>query len=202
MHHGERQNRDADAFARIGPNAVIQLGVILKQRLGNDTAAKIFAEAGLSPLLDAPPAEMVDERDVNRLYRVLFLQLPETEAQDVAGQAGMMTGSYILANRIPRLVQMTLKALPPPLAAAMLLKAIRRNAWTFAGSGAVTCKKGTPHIIEIADNPVAMPGCSWHRGVFEKLFATLVSRDCSVRHTACCLAGDPACRFEINTRAR
>ena len=45
------------------------------------------------------------------------------------------TGDYLLAHRIPKPVQALLKRLPAPLAARVLLAAITRHAWTFAGSG-------------------------------------------------------------------
>jgi bacteriochlorophyll 4-vinyl reductase len=57
-----------------------------------------------------------------------------------------------------------------------LLKAIRANAWTFAGSTPVSVTPGHPAIIEITGNPLPMPGCPWHRAVFETLFTVLLGK--------------------------
>ena len=77
-----------------------------------------------------------------------------------------------------------LEALPASLASRQLLSAIARHAWTFAGSGRYA----------------AGPVCHWHAGVFETLFRTLVHPRSRARETACCAAGAPACRFEIDWR--
>jgi divinyl protochlorophyllide a 8-vinyl-reductase len=52
-------------------------------------------------------------------------------------------------------------------------------------------------IIEIGANPIATPGCPWHRGVFQVLFRSLVSPGAAIAKTGCCALGDAACRFEI-----
>lgn len=140
---------------------------------------------------------MVREAVVADLFEALFLRLPETDAKDVAAEAGRRTADYILANRIPGAAQSILKALPAPLAAPLLLAAIAKHAWTFAGSGRFTARYGAPLIVEIAANPLSMPGCVWHRAVFERLFRSLAAPRADVRHTRCCRTGEPLCRFEI-----
>jgi divinyl protochlorophyllide a 8-vinyl-reductase len=62
---------------------------------------------------------------------------------------------------------------------------------------------GRPLVVEIAGNPLAGPPpaaarCVWHEAVFTRLFRSLVSDRARARETACCAAGDPACRFEID----
>lgn len=181
----------------VGPNAVIQLAAALREGFGEAVAERVFSQAGLAQSLIEPPAEMVDEAAVARLFRALFAALPAVQAERAAAEAGLRTARYLLANRIPGPARLALKTLPAPLAADFLLRAISRNAWTFAGSGQVRVHAGAPSVIEIQANPLAMPGCPWHIGVFEGLFRALVAPDASVYHPQCCFAGAAACRFEI-----
>lgn len=181
----------------VGPNAAIQLGNALKDGLGEAAARQVFSGAGLSAWLAQPPGEMIDEVHAARLFRSLFAHLPENTARTIAAQAGVRTADYLLKNRIPRPAQIVLKMLPAKAAASLLLRAIARNAWTFAGSGAFSSHPGSPIVIEIAHNPISMPGCVWHVGVFERLFRALVASNTRVSHPKCCHDGAAACRFEI-----
>ena len=187
----------ADAPGRVGPNAILQVEAALRAAGGEALARRVFADAGLLVFLDAPPDTMIDERAVARLHGALARDLPDPEAEALARDAGRRTARYILDNRIPRLAQRVLRALPAGPAARLLLAAIGRSAWTFAGSGRFSGKPGRPTVIELAANPLATPGCPWHRGVFEGLFTHLVSPGSEVVETACCARGAPACRFEI-----
>lgn len=184
--------------ARIGPNAVIQLAAALRARLGKDGGRRVFAVAGHLELFHEPPQEMVAEATAAALYRALFSVLPAELAADVAADAGTRTADYVLANRIPMMAQRVLKTLPVTVAGPLLLKAITRNAWTFAGSGQVRTQScGHRFTVEITANPMAMPGCAWHQAVFQRLFSVLVSPDVTVRHPSCCHDGATLCRFEI-----
>lgn len=183
--------------AVIGPNAVLQTEAALMEAGGRDLAARVFAHAGLSHLLTERPGEMIDEVIPKALFAALFALLPQDEALQIAHRAGALTGAYILENRIPAPVRTLLKLLPARFAAPLLLSAIQKHAWTFAGSGACTVRTGAPSRIEIENNPLAMPGCAWHVGVFEVLFGSLVSPNVHVGHDhGPRLAGAP-CRFEI-----
>ena len=182
---------------RVGPNAVIQMAAALRARGGSERAAQVFASAGLIDLLGAPPDAMVDERLVARLHRVVAGALGPEEAAEVALDAGRRTAEYILAHRIPRPAQGLLKALPARPAARLLATAIARNAWTFAGSGTFAVRPGRPLTFEITANPVATPGCPWHRGVFEGLFRALAADGAAVSESACCARGAPACIFQV-----
>ncbi len=181
----------------VGPNAVTRLAEALRDGCGEAAARSVFARAGLGHMLSEPPVEMVDQQAVAGLYRALFRELPLDAATAAAAEAGRRTANYILAHRIPRAVRMTLKALPASLAGPLLLRAIARNAWTFAGSGGFRAQFGSPSVVEITDNPIAMPGCAWHVAVFEGLFRALVASHSTVRHPRCCHSGAAACRFEI-----
>ncbi len=186
----------------VGPNAVIQLAAALRAApVAIGAAEQVFASAGFLRLLNVPPDVMIDEAIPARLFEALWRELPPEQAARIAHDAGRRTGAYVLANRIPTVAQVVLRTLPPRFAAPLLLKAIRRNAWTFAGSGICRVTPGNPAIITIAHNPLAMPGCVWHIGVFECLFRALVSEGTRVRHSDCRIDGAPACRFEIDLLA-
>jgi divinyl protochlorophyllide a 8-vinyl-reductase len=119
-----------------------------------------------------------------------------------AAEAG--TGGHILAHQIPQAAQGVLRALP--VAGPVLALAIRRNAWTFAGSGAFRVAGWRPLVFEIAGNPLVAgeahggPVCHWHSAVFRRLFGALVWPRVRVDETHCAAAGDAVCRFEILPR--
>lgn len=188
------------ASARVGPNAIIQIGEVLRDRLGDGCAYSVFEDAGLTDYLVAPPSDMVCERKARALFDALFDRLDRAAAMEVAREAGSRTADYVIAHRIPAFARLTLIMLPAPLAAPLLLQAIARHAWTFAGSGGVTVHAGSPHIVEIDNNPITMPGCVWHVAVFERLFQRLVAAGSRVSHRDCCGDGGALCRFEITVR--
>jgi len=184
--------------ARIGPNAVIQLGETLLAHGRRSLASEVYLAAGHPDWLTAPPTEMLPEAAVAKLHGALRRLLPEMEAAAYACEAGQRTGDYVLAHRIPRAVRMTLRLLPPLVSSRLLLEAIEAHAWTFAGSGRFACRRGQPAVIEIAGNPLAGPaGCVWHTAVFERLFQRLVHDRAEAHETRCCGRGDAVCRFEI-----
>ncbi|MEO1018788.1 MAG: bacteriochlorophyll 4-vinyl reductase [Pseudomonadota bacterium] len=182
-------------IGQIGPNAIIQLVHAIDAHEGRAVTRDIFAASGCTAYLDTAPESMVDEHDVAALHQALFRALPGAHAQAVARDAGGRTADYVIANRIPRLAKMVLGVLPPAFAARFLLRAISRHAWTFAGSGGFSANS---QMIQIASNPIAVPGCPWHQAVFERLFQRLVCHDATVRETTCCARGDAACRFELS----
>ena len=185
--------------ARIGPNAVIQMGEALRANAGREFERNVFMLAGLQCYLVAPPGAMIPEGEAIAIFQTLFRDagVSSDDANAIARDAGLRTGDYILANRIPKAAQSVLKVLPRPLAARALLGAIGKHSWTFAGSGRVTCRYGRLLSIEIANNPLAFDGCAWHCAVFERLFGAIVYPQVHVKHTGCCAAGNEACRFEI-----
>jgi divinyl protochlorophyllide a 8-vinyl-reductase len=183
--------------SRVGPNAIIQTRTALDDLVGPALGCAVFEDAGLGCYLAAAPAEMVDEAEPAALFAALRHRMPPNAADRVLREAGLRTGDYILAHRIPRPVQVLLRRLPDMLASWLLLSAIREHAWTFAGSGEFICSHGRPLVIEIADNPLATPGCPWHLAVFERLFHSLVDARVTVEHSTCCAAGEAVCRTTI-----
>jgi divinyl protochlorophyllide a 8-vinyl-reductase len=189
----------AETQALIGPNAILQLLPQIERIGGEARVAQMLGEAGVFEVPDG--SQMIPEGDAARLHQVLRRDEPVL-APELAAAAGRGTADYILAHRIPKPAQWLLKAMPAPLAARALARAIGKHAWTFAGSGHF--RAVTPWMFEIALNPIVRgeaadgPLCHWHAAVFARLYGTLVAPGCICRETACCaMPGHDACRFEI-----
>jgi divinyl protochlorophyllide a 8-vinyl-reductase len=188
--------------ARIGPNAVTQLAAAFDAQAPHLKHA-IFARAHVEHWLDTPPVDMVDETDVAHLHQHLRQNLAPDMANKLLHEAGLRTADYILANRIPRLFRVLLPRLPRSIAAKLLVSAITRHAWTFAGTGRCRTSATYPLTVEIANNPFcrhehgAGPVCIWHEAVFTRLFAELVHPDAQAKEITCGAAGDQSCRFVI-----
>jgi len=188
---------------RIGPNAILQVMAALRARHGEDVAAAIMAHAGLQSMLAHPPQHMVAERDVIALHGAVRRELGADAARGVMIAAGLATGDYLLAHRIPRFAQRVLRLLPARIASRALLAAISRHTWTFAGSGGCTFTNGHPVRVAIRNCPAcrgeraAVPACDYYANTFARLYGALVHQDARVRETTCIATGSDACRFEI-----
>jgi divinyl protochlorophyllide a 8-vinyl-reductase len=185
---------------RIGPNAILQLVDVLERRGEFDLCHSVLEEAGGS----RPPrdAGMLPEADCAAVHQTL--RRLAVGAEGILEEAGLATGDYILANRIPKLAQGVLRVLPGGLAAPILTTAIARHAWTFAGTGEFRVESSRPLVVSVARNPLvagwraSTPQCIWHVAVFRRLYGRLVWPGVQVREVACCACGDPACRFEVS----
>lgn len=192
----------SQASARIGPNAVTRLAEALAAVRGADGARAVFDRAGLAHRLARPPDRMVEEAEVIALHAALRASLPAADAHAVARDAGDRTAAYLLAHRIPRAMRAVLPRLPARLAARVLLMAIGRHAWTFAGSGRFEALPGFPVRFAIAGGPLArgvvsaVPACAYYAATFEGLFRALVHPAARVVEIACEAAGAPRCVFE------
>jgi divinyl protochlorophyllide a 8-vinyl-reductase len=191
--------------ARIGPNAIVRVGEALEARVGGERTRRLFESAGLGDYLGRPPQRMVDEDEVTRLHRALRDTLGGPVSGSVSFDAGMRTGDYLLAHRIPAPVQVLLRILPAALASRILLAAIARHAWTFAGSGtfrAASVAGGAR--LSIRHCPLCRGArgqaalCSFYAGTFERLFDTLVRRGASATEVECEARGDAACSFRVS----
>jgi divinyl protochlorophyllide a 8-vinyl-reductase len=185
------------AAHHVGPNAILQTLEALQALAGPQALTRVCAAAGMPGLPDDPPAAMIPAQDALRLHRAVAETLPASLAEAVARDAGRRTGDYILAHRIPAPARGLLWLMPGRLAGPALLTAIGRHAWTFAGAAEVTCLRRPELELVIRDNPLALPGCPWHRAVLARLFQRLVDPGMTVAHTACCAVGDPVCRFVL-----
>ena len=185
---------------RIGPNAILQLIDVLERRGEFDLCRSVLAEAGVA----RPPrdAGMLPEADCAKVHQALRRVSPLAEG--LLEEAGLATGDYILAHRIPKLAQRVLRLMPGGLAAPILTKAIARHSWTFAGTGEFREDSSRPLVVSVARNPLVAgwraetPQCIWHVAVFRRLYGRLVWPGVRVREVACCACGDPECRFEIS----
>ena len=187
----------AHPLGKVGPNAIIQLADVLQDRFGPEERWAALHAAGLDQYLAAPPERMTDEQEAAALHKAVMAR-HTLDWDDLSWEAGTRTAHYLLANRIPRGAQWLLRHLPPALSARLLVRAIAQHAWTFAGSGAFAARMDKRGMtITIADNPIAMPGCPWHRAVFTQLFQVLVSPHVGVTHEQCCASGCSVCRFVI-----
>jgi divinyl protochlorophyllide a 8-vinyl-reductase len=201
-HTGHAEHRPADV-ARIGPNAITRVAEALLREIGSERTQQIFATAGLAHYLRQPPETMVDEEEVIRLHHALNGALGDAAARKISRAAGLATGDYLLARRIPQPVQAILKRLPATLAARILLIAIRKHAWTFAGSGRFEASAGRPVHFSITGNPMCRgvtataPHCDYYAATFERLFRTLVHKNATVIEMDCESCGADSCRFEI-----
>lgn len=188
---------------RIGPNAIVRVAEAVSARFGQEAAERLFFAAGLSRHLATPPVRMVDETEVICLHTELRAMFGLDAARALSREAGRLTAGYLLAHRIPRPMRALLPRLPARLASRILLAAVSRHAWTFAGSGHFTARPGRPVRLRIRDCPLCRgaesdePLCEFYSATFEHLYRALVHPDATGRQTACEASGAPACEFEI-----
>jgi divinyl protochlorophyllide a 8-vinyl-reductase len=187
----------------IGPNAITRIAVALGTSGGEALCRRIFARAGLAHYLATPPAHMIPETEVAMLHRAAIEELGEARAAAISRRAGRLTGDYLLENRIPVLAQRLLKRLPRKLAARLLVGAIARHAWTFAGSGAFSYAFAPRLTLTLDGSPICReirtqePACAYFAATFERVFGEMFGPSLSVRETECEATGAPACVFEI-----
>ncbi|MEQ8965081.1 MAG: bacteriochlorophyll 4-vinyl reductase [Azospirillaceae bacterium] len=194
---------------RVGPNAVTRTAEAIDALIGPGVTRAVFARAGLSGYLAEPPAAMVDEREVTRLNAALRRDLGTGTADAVAAEAGRRTADYLLAHRIPRPAQAMLRLLPPGLALRLLMKAVARHSWTFAGSGSFAWRvlPGGEVEVVIRNCPLARhltgagaPVCGLYAATFEHLTRRLCARPARCEEVACAADGAEACIFAIILR--
>jgi divinyl protochlorophyllide a 8-vinyl-reductase len=191
------------APGRIGPNAITRIAEAIGASSGPAVVAEVFDAAGLSRYLSDPPSRMVDEREVTRLHSVLRARLGPANARALSIEAGRLTGDYLLANRIPRPMRWLLPKLPSSVASRVLLVAVSRHAWTFAGSGAFRAEPGRPVRLSIRGCPICKgahsdePLCEYYAATFERLYRALVHPGAVAMQTSCEAAGADACGFEL-----
>lgn len=192
------------ALAVIGPNAITRMAEALGSAGGDALRRDIFAAAGLTAYLASPPTRMIPEIDVARLHRSTIDILGEARAATVSREAGRLTGDYLLENRIPALAQRALKLLPRALAARLLVAAIARHAWTFAGSGAFTYEFAPQLTLRLKGSPICKglrtrePACAYFAATFERVFGEMLGPSVRVAETECEATGAPACVFSLS----
>jgi divinyl protochlorophyllide a 8-vinyl-reductase len=192
-----------NAPGRIGPNSITRIAEAIGARNGLVVLSDVFDAAGLTRYLSEPPSRMVDEREVTRLHAVLRARLGNATARELSIDAGRLTGDYLLAHRIPRPMRWLLPKLPSSLASRVLLAAVSRHAWTFAGSGVFRAVPGRPVRLSITGCPICRgaesdePLCEYYAATFERLYRALVHPAAVAVQTSCEAAGAAACGFEL-----
>ena len=127
---------------------------------------------------------------------------PEAPAAVISREAGRLTGDYLLAHRIPASAQRVLKKLPRRLAARLLVAAIARHAWTFAGSGAFSYSFAPQLVLKLKGSPICRelrtqePACAYVAATFERVFGEMLGP--ALSETECEATGTPACVFVVH----
>ncbi len=188
---------------KIGPNSIIQTFQALQEFYGQKKTREILEQGGQGHILSYLPSEMIDEQEFIALAKMLFSQLGVDEAIPLMRRSGNLTGKYVLANRIPKPVQRLIKLFPRPIRLKILLTAIGKSSWTFAGSGTYSFITRPRPLITINNSIIRQavqadkPVCSYYRGAFETLIWALVSPKAVVEEVECLAGGDSRCRFVI-----
>lgn len=187
---------------RIGPNAVIQTVAALSVRVGDLLAGQTLSTA-TGRTLETLPEEMVLEEEANALMAAVRAQCGEAEAAAVMWESGERTAAYLLANRIPKPAQTLIRLLPAALGMRVLLSAVSKHAWTFAGTGRFTYRVGRPTVLRFADCAICRghrtgsAACDYYAATFETLLRTLVDDRTRVREVECSATGGTECRFLV-----
>jgi divinyl protochlorophyllide a 8-vinyl-reductase len=190
----------------MGPNAIIQTFAALGESFGSARIQTLTSGTPLARYVATPPTALIDEREFHTLARHLYAQLgPETTAK-ILGRAGTLTAEYVLANRIPPFVRQVLRRLPTRLALRLLLPAIARFSWTFAGSGAFRFDVGQSPWLSIAspllqaDHSLATVVCPYYRAAFDRMLSTLIGPRIALHETDCLAHHAAACVHQIELR--
>lgn len=191
--------------ALIGPNAVSRTLDAVTERFGPEVAKRLQESAGVPAHL---PPSMIPERWFVRLVSELRTEASEAESRAILRDAGHATAEYVVANRIPAFARRILRLLPARLALPLLLRAVSRHAWTFAGRGEFVHADG---VLTLSDAPTCRPeaegghtcfpdpeeyGGAYYEAAFAGILS-LAAPDLRVRETSCVRAGASACRFVL-----
>ncbi len=190
--------------SRIGPNAIIQVATALRDRFGATLAEPLLLQA-TGYRMTALPSEMVDEREAQALAKAVVERVGPWLGTSVLREAGHRTGDYLLANRIPQIAQLAMRLAPRHIGLSLLLGAMSKHAWTFAGSGhfRVVRTSGAPELVF---DDCAMcrgmheqrPMCDFYAGTFERLIQAVVAKHASVTEVECMAQGAERCRFQLH----
>ncbi|NTV63236.1 MAG: bacteriochlorophyll 4-vinyl reductase [Oscillochloris sp.] len=188
--------------ARIGPNAIIQTIASLREVYAPDELPKLLV-GGAEVYLSQLPHEMIPEEQFHALVKLLTPRLGTEQAGAILYRSGERTADYVRANRLPGPFRSLLGILPAQLGLRLLLIAISKHAWTFAGSGTFTFGIGrTPWIsigtpIDHDTSAISAVLCRYYCGSFTQLLRQVVSQRIELRETSCQARGGNACVYQI-----
>ena len=189
--------------ARIGPHAIFQVAEVLRERLCPSFAEAVLRDATCDSLVRLPQ-EMIDQRDLRAVVQALVQRLGAPAATSVLREAGRRTAAYILVNHIPRATQLFMRVAPRRLSLALLLQAMKANAWTFEGGGHLqVAQVGGASFLVVSECAMCrgmhetQPMCAYYAGTVEYLLSRLVVPEARVEEVECMAQGAPACRFAL-----
>jgi TalC/MipB family fructose-6-phosphate aldolase len=134
----------------------------------------LLKKRGPGYLINDLPSEMVEESKFHSLVTALQKEIGETSTAGILKESGERTAKYLLKVRIPGPFQTIVKLLPASLAFKVLLFAISKNAWTFAGSGEFSYgSKPSPNIV--VKVPLIEPGVRLVRTLSDRGIKTNVT---------------------------
>jgi divinyl protochlorophyllide a 8-vinyl-reductase len=202
--HGAPTQDACGVAARIGPNAIIQTAAALVDRVGAAEATALL-QATTQWSLDHLPETMVDEREVTALVAAVMARHPGPAGEAIMCESGVRTADYLLRVRIPRLAQRVLALLPPRFGLRLLLSAITRNSWTFAGSATFSVERDPSHTtrFSLVGCPVcrgmsaSAPACHYYASTVERLVRAILAPSAQVVEEECEAMGASRCRFRI-----
>jgi len=162
--------------SKIGPNSIIQTVAALEAAYGKTKAETMLSKIGQGYLVGNLPKEKVEEAKFHTLVGALQKEIGETATSRILQESGERTARYLLKVRIPGIFQKLVKLLPPRPAFKLLLFAISKNAWTFAGSGefAYTMKRPPEISVKVTFPTLPVVG-NFYLGTFTALLQELVN---------------------------
>jgi divinyl protochlorophyllide a 8-vinyl-reductase len=170
-------NRMSNASpSKIGPNSIIQTVSALETTYGKNAAEDLLKKIGQGHWIGNLPKEMTEESKFHTLVTALQQEIGEKKTGEILKESGERTAKYLLKVRIPAPFQKLLKMLPPRLAFRLLLFAISKNAWTFAGSGEFSYALTRPPEITVrVTYPTHQVVGNFYLGTFSALLQELVN---------------------------
>jgi len=182
--------------AKIGPNSIIQTVAALEAVYGKHETEALLTIAGQGHLVGNLPSEMVEEEKFHSLVKALDREIGSDKLAGILDDSGQRTAAYLLKVRIPGFFQKLLRPLPPGLAFKLLLFAIGKNAWTFAGSGAFSYTSGHAPVITVRVTYPTLPVVgNFYLGTFTKLLKELVNPDTKIEPSITGTSGNITCRY-------
>ncbi len=189
--------------AQIGPNSVTRTLEAIIERGYPSEARRIAAEVGLP---DSIPDRLIPEAWFVALTCAVRDHFDAGVAEEILADSGARTARYVAAHRIPAPIRFVLRVLPGRVALPLLLRAIERHAWTFAGSGRFAVEGSPPRYLVLENAPTCRleacgesgwcpeAGGAYYAAAFEGLLRLADDR-VRVREEECALEGAFACRF-------
>ncbi|NTW83069.1 MAG: bacteriochlorophyll 4-vinyl reductase [Chlorobiaceae bacterium] len=185
-----------NSSSKIGPNSIIQTVTALETRFGKTEAEAILKRCGQGHWIGNLPSEMTEESKFHALVGALDNEIGENKTASILEESGRRTAAYLLRVRIPGFFQKILKPLPPGIAFKLLLFAISKNAWTFAGSGEFSYTSGKKPVITVK---VTYPGRpvvgNFYLGTFEALLEELVNPKTTIKASIKKESGSILCTY-------